>query len=179
MKQTKEISDHNTEEVATFLNRLLADEYVLYTKTRNTHWNIEGPNFFELHVFLENQYNALDIMIDDIAEQIHSLGHFAIGSMKDFLIAIKMSEDNHDFSNSGQIIQSLVNDHETIIRIIRNEINLISDKFKDLDIADFVTSLMKQHERMARKLKILLSKPDFSISIPIPTINKQPISLHA
>jgi len=179
MKQTKEIPDHNTEEVATFLNRLLADEYVLYTKTRNTHWNIDGPNFFELHVFLENQYNALDVMIDDIAEQIHSLGHFAIGSMKDFLIAIKMSEDNHDFSNSEQIIQFLINDHETLIRIIRYEIKSVSGKFKDTDIADFMTSLMKQHERMARKLKILLSRPNFNSSIPIPTINQQPISLYA
>lgn len=179
MKQENEIPDHKTDEVATFLNRLLADEYVLYTKTRNTHWNIDGPNSFELHVFLENQYNAIDIMIDDIAEQIHSLGHFAIGSMKEFLIGISKSEDNYDFSNSKQVIQILVNDHETLIRIIRNEIKSVSGKFKDTDIADFMTSLMKQHERMARKLKSLLSKPDFSTSKYIHLISNQPISLQA
>ena len=73
MKPTAEITGQNNEVVVTFLNLLLADEYVLYTKTRTAHWNVDGEKDFEFHVFLENQYNTLDIMIDDIAEQIRSL----------------------------------------------------------------------------------------------------------
>jgi starvation-inducible DNA-binding protein len=84
MKRSFEIPDQPNV-VVTFLNLLLADEYILYTKTRTAHWNIDGSNNFELHVFLENQYNTLDIMIDEIAEQIRSLGHYALGSLKDFL----------------------------------------------------------------------------------------------
>ena len=179
MKQKKEIPDHDVKEVATFLNRLLADEYVLYTKTRNTHWNVDGSNFFELHVFLENQYNALDVMIDDIAEQIHSLGHFAIGSLKNFLIALNTSEENYDYSNSGQIIQTLINDHETIFRTIRNEIHLLSDKHTGTGIAEFAIGLMKQHEKMARNLKIFMPKPEFRKTKHIHAINKQSISLQA
>lgn len=175
MKSVIGIPDYDLEKVVTFLNILLADEYVLYTKTRNAHWNVDGPNFFELHVFIENQYNALDLMIDDIAEQIRSLGHFAPGTLKDFLIVTNLSEENHDFSDSGQIIHTLLNDHETIIRIIRNEIGLISDKYKDLDTANFVTDLMKKHEKIARKLRTFLSKPDFSAIKRIQIITKQPV----
>jgi starvation-inducible DNA-binding protein len=36
------------------LNKLLADEVVLFFKTRNYHWNIEGQNFHELHLFYES-----------------------------------------------------------------------------------------------------------------------------
>lgn len=175
MKSVIEIPDHNLEKVATLLNILLADEYVLFTKTRNALCNVDGPNFFELHVFIESQYNALDLMIDDIAEQIRSLGFFVLGTMKEFLVVTNLSEENYDFSNSGQIIHKLLNDHETIIRIIRNEIVLISDKYKDPDSANFVTDILKKHEIIARKLRTFLSKPDFNTIKRIHTTTKQPV----
>jgi len=162
MKPTLGISDHDIEEVITFLNILLADEYVLYTKTRNAHWNVSGSNFYELHKFFEIQAEVMDVMIDNIAERVRSLGHFALGSLKDFLSVTQMSEENHDFSSSSQIIQTLINDHETIIRIIRNDIIPISEKFRDLGTADFVTGLMEQHEKMAWMLRAFISEPDFS-----------------
>jgi starvation-inducible DNA-binding protein len=156
MKPTIGIPDHGIEAIATFLNTLLADEYVLYTKTRNAHWNVNGSNFHELHTFFGNQYEALGVMTDDIAERIRSLGHFALGSLKDFLSITHMGEEKHDFSNSTQIIQTLVQDHETIIRIIRNDITPVSDKYEDFGTADFVTDLMKKHEKMTWMLRAFL-----------------------
>lgn len=158
MKANIGIPEKDIEEIVSFLNTLLADEYTLYTKTRNAHWNVTGPNFHFLHLFFESQYKALDMIVDDIAERVRSLGHFALGSLKDFLEVTHMSEVDHDFSNPQQIIHTLVNDHETIIRIIRNDIAPISDKFKDLGTADFVTGVMEQHEKMAWMLRSHLVK---------------------
>ena len=53
------------------LNALLADEYVLYTKTRNYHWNVVGPQFNDLHKLFGEQYEAIDEFVDDIAERAH------------------------------------------------------------------------------------------------------------
>jgi starvation-inducible DNA-binding protein len=153
MKATIGIPEKEVEEIVSFLNTLLADEYALYTKTRNAHWNVFGPNFFELHKLFEMQYENLDTMIDDIAERVRALGHYALGSLKDFLSVTHLSEENHDFSDPKQIIQTLVNDHETIIRIIRNDITPIASKYRDLGTADFVTGLMEQHEKMAWMLR--------------------------
>lgn len=158
MKTITKISDHDIEEIVTFLNTLLADEYALYTKTRNAHWNINGPKFNELLNFFEDQYLSLDVIIDDIAERVRSLGHFALGSLKIFLSVTHIGEENHDFSNPKQIIQSLASDHETIISIILVNINPISDNYKDPDITDFVTGLMQQHGKMASMLRTFLSK---------------------
>ena len=47
------ISEENSKKVADALNQVLADEFVLYTKTLNFHWNIEGRDFHALHLFLE------------------------------------------------------------------------------------------------------------------------------
>jgi len=153
MKTTIGIPNHDLEEVATLLNRLLADEYVLFTKTRKAHWNITGLNFYEMHKLFQSQYEALDIMIDDIAERVRSIGHFALGSLKDFLNVTNLSEEKDDFSSSVQMIESLLNDHETIIRLIRNDIIPVSDKYKDLGTADFITGLMEQHEKISWMLR--------------------------
>lgn len=153
MKPTIGIPDHELEEVATLLNILLADEYVLYTKTRNAHWNIIGLSFYEMHALFQSQYEALDIMIDDIAVRVRSKGHFTLGSLKDFLNVTNLNEEKDDFSSSEQMIQSLLNDHETIIRMIRKYIILISDKYKDLGTADFVTGLMEKHEKICWMLR--------------------------
>lgn len=156
MKPNIEISDNHLKEVATLLNKLLADEYVLYTKTKNAHWNIQGPGFMELHTFFQRQYEALDIVVDAIAERIRALGHFALGSLKNFLSVTNMLENDDDFGNQKQIIQTLLNDHETIIRIIRNDLVPVSDKYKDFGTTDFLTSVMERHEKMTWMLRSYL-----------------------
>jgi starvation-inducible DNA-binding protein len=156
MKPNIEISESNLKEVATLLNLLLANEYVLYTKTRNAHWNVQGPNFMELHKFFETQYDALDIIIDDVAERVRTLGHFALGSLKDFLEVSTLLEGNIAFGNLKQIIPTLMNDHETIVRMIRNDIAPIADAYKDLGTTDFVTGIMEQHEKMSWMLRSYL-----------------------
>jgi len=156
MKPNIEISDNHLKEVALLLNILLADEYLLYTKTKNAHWNIQGPGFIGLHTFFQSQYEALDIMADDIAERVRSLGHFALGSLKNFLSVTHMLENDEDFGNQKQIIETLVNDHETIIRIIRRDLVPVSDLYKDLGTTDFLTGIMKQHEKMTWMLRAYL-----------------------
>ena len=63
------IEAENRKEVVGILNILLADEYLLFTKTRNYHWNVVGKDFKERHEFFQQQYEKLDGMIDEIAEQ--------------------------------------------------------------------------------------------------------------
>jgi len=157
IKTNIEISDANLKESATLLNTLLADEFVLYTKTRNAHWNIQGPGFYELHKFFEDQYDELAGMIDEVAERVRQLGHFAIGTLKDFIAITRMSESNYEFSNQQQIVRTLLEDHETIIRILRRDAGQVSDKYKDMGTSDFMTGLMEKHEKMAWMLRAHLN----------------------
>lgn len=75
MKQTDiGITEQNTQSIVSTLDALLADEYVIYTKTRNYHWNVVGPHFGDYHKIFEEQYNELSGDIDEIAERIRALG---------------------------------------------------------------------------------------------------------
>src|ERR1700740_2276993 len=86
------ISDTNRQAVARELSKLLADEFVLYTKTRNAHWNVEGPDFHSMHLFFESQYEALDETMDSVAERIRMLGHYAPGTLKNILQLTHLGE---------------------------------------------------------------------------------------
>lgn len=153
MKPKIDIKDSNLKAIADVLNTLLADEYVLYTKTRRAHWNVEGPHFMELHKFFESQYDELDVIIDNVAERVRALGHYSLGSLKDFLKVTRLSEDAHKFTDSRQIMQSLLNDHESIICSIRRELIIVNDKYNDAGTSDFITGIMEQHEKMAWMLR--------------------------
>jgi len=170
MKLNLEISGEAIEEVVIALNTLLADECVLYTKIRNVYWNYSSPNYYELHKFFKIQYEILDEMVNHIVKRVHTLGYFALGSMKDFLNVARLSEENDNFEHSTMITQTLVADHETIIGIIRNNIIPLTHMINDFTTADLVTGIMEQHEKMVWMLNSFLSEPHFSATTHIRTI---------
>lgn len=155
MKANIGISDKNSKEVANVLNKILADEYLLYTKTRNYHWNIEGTNFMEMHLFYESQYNTIDESIDEIAERVRQIGHYAQGRLKDFIKQSQLVEQEYTSDQKTQL-QNLLDDHEAIIRFLRLHIDIFTDKYKDAGNADFITGLMEKHEKMAWFLRSYL-----------------------
>ena len=39
-------------------------------KTKNYHWNVTGPHFYNLHGLFGDQYTMLDQLIDQIEERV-------------------------------------------------------------------------------------------------------------
>ncbi len=151
------ISDKNALEVANLLQVILADEQVLYAKTRNYHWNVEGRSFMELHKFYESTYTELAELIDEVAERIRKIGHYAQGRLQDFLEQARLLEGQYT-NNSTEQLKNLLEDHETLIRELRTDIELTGDKYKDAGTADFLTGLLKEHEKFAWFTRSYLGK---------------------
>lgn len=143
------IKPKNTAAIAEALNQLLADEHVLYIKTRNAHWNVEGPDFLTIHRFFEEQYNQLEEFIDDIAERIRTIGHYAEGTLAAFLKNTHLSEESREKNNSAGFMKALLRDHEAIIIHLREKIDQFAEEFHDAGTSDFITGLMEKHEKMA------------------------------
>jgi len=148
MKANIGMNEQHTQLAGKRMNQILADEYVLYTKIRNCHWNIEGSNFMEMHKFYEDMYNAIDEKIDEIAERVRMLGHYAEGRLKDFLSLTNLLEEDYS-NNQKKQLENLLSDHETLIRNLRNDVNTFTDEYKDLGNAEFLTGLMELHEKYA------------------------------
>lgn len=147
------IGDKNRQAIVKNLNQFLADEYLLYTKTRNYHWNVQGMSFGSLHELFEKQYTQLAVVIDDTAERIRSLGYFSPGSMDEFLQMSRLVETGHLDGDARKMIANLVEDHETIIQILRHDIDEIEEDDNDVGTADFLTATIQMHEKMAWMLR--------------------------
>jgi len=153
MKTEIGIKPANAAEVAQSLNRLLADEHVLYIKTRKAHWNVEGPDFLAIHRFFEEQYKQLEGVIDDIAERIRTIGHYAEATLTAFLQETHLSEESREKNDSEGFIKSLLEDHESIIIHLRENIERYDEEWKDAGTTDFITGLLETHEKMAWMLR--------------------------
>ncbi len=149
MNITIGISELNRQAVATKLAKLLADETVLYIKTKNAHWNVEGADFYEKHTFFETQFGQLDVIIDNVAERMRSLGHYAPATLKSYLSLTHLTEQTREQNDSQGFIKELLLDHEHIIIELRGYINQFGTEYQDLGTSDFVTGLMEKHEKMA------------------------------
>ncbi len=67
--------------VAAALQQVLADSYALMAITHHAHWNVEGPDFFQLHSAFQEQYENLFEAIDDLAEQARIIDAFPVGGL--------------------------------------------------------------------------------------------------
>jgi starvation-inducible DNA-binding protein len=155
MKPNLGILETHLQSVSEELNKLLADEMVLYIKTRNYHWNIEGPNFNEMHKFYEQQFNELDEMMDHIAERIRMIGHYTEARLADYLKLTNLIEPAYTNFQNDQL-KHLLASHETIIHNLRRLIPFFADKHKDIGSSEVVTQLLKKHEKMAWMVRAYL-----------------------
>ena len=153
MKINIGLSEKNLKNSAEQLSGVLANEMTLYIKTRKFHWNVSGESFMELHKLFEAQYTQLEESIDEIAERIGKLGHKTIGTMQEFSKLSSIKESPGKYASSKDLLVELLKDHETVIVMLRKNVDEAGEKNKDAGTADFLTGLMEQHETIAWTLR--------------------------
>jgi starvation-inducible DNA-binding protein len=147
------LSKEQRQGVIELLNVDLADMYLLLIKTKKYHWDVVGPQFRTLHELWEEQYEALTTNIDKTAERVRTLGGYPLGTAEGFLKHSTIKEQPGTLPNASEMVMSLVNNHEQIIRNLREHIDRCSEEFHDEGTADFLTGLMEEHEEIAWMLR--------------------------
>ncbi len=148
------LTEQQRADISGSLAHLLADSYTLYIKTHNYHWNVTGPQFHSLHALFEEHYTELATAVDEIAERIRALGHFAPGSYKAFS-QLTSIEEEEGHPAAEQMVRNLVVAHETVARTARNAFGP-ADEAGDEPTCDLLTQRMNFHEKTAWMLRSLL-----------------------
>ncbi len=156
MKIDTGISDKQRAAIVHGLSKLLADTYVVYLKTHNFHWNVEGPMFQTLHLMFMEQYTETWNAIDLIAERIRSLGEYAPGTYKQYSELTRIKETD-GVPKAEQMIQLLIEGQEAVVRTAR-ELRPLADEANDEPTLDLLTQRMQVHEKNAWMLRSLLKK---------------------
>jgi len=150
------ISAKDRQAIAHGLSRLLADTYVVYLKTHNFHWNVEGPMFQTLHTMFMDQYTESWNAIDPIAERIRALGHYAPGTYRQY-VKLATVKETDGVPKAEQMVRDLISGQETVARTARSVLPL-ADKANDQPTLDLLTQRLDIHEKNAWMLRSLLKK---------------------
>lgn len=149
------MTDSQRKAITNGLSALLADSYMLYIKTHNFHWNVEGPMFNTLHVMFMDQYTELWNSLDLVAERIRSLGEYAPGSYRQFAKLTSIVESDK-VPKAEKMIKELIEGHEIVIQTARKLLPAADDA-NDEVTCDLLTQRLQVHEKTSWMLRSLLA----------------------
>lgn len=131
--------------VVSHLQTALASSYALMANTHYAHWNVEGPGFFALHAAFQEQYEAIFEAVDEIAERIRALDHYAIGGLRNLADKAAMEEFSHPVA-AKDFVAALIVGHE---KVIADMVALrdASEAAKDLETQDVAIGRIQWHQK--------------------------------
>ena len=147
----------NSKETIDFLNKLVSNNFVLFLKLWNFHWNLTGSDFGPAHKFLNDLYDAFFEDIDGISERIRALGGRPIGTMKGYLdkADLKEYDDDKEIPEIEKIFQIILDDYESVIKDIRK---FLEDDKVDSGTTNFLEDLIMRKEKNAWMLRSHIKK---------------------
>ena len=149
------ISDKKLLPVVWELNTLLADYHMYYQKLRNFHWNIEGPEFFELHEEFENEYNKVKEYIDITAERIRVFGVKPNFTLQKTMELATIKEEKKNLS-AIEMLREVLQDYEILHDNMLDGINAsleTGDVATEQMLTDFIRNIEKRNWMFTSFLK--------------------------
>lgn len=101
------------------LNRLLADCFALYLKTKNFHWHVRGPQFRDLHLLFDEQAAEIFALTDLVAERVRKNGAATLTSIGAIAAQSRIADQDDTTLSAEKMIAELAEDNRTLIASLR------------------------------------------------------------
>lgn len=152
-------------QVVNALNQDLASMFVLYHQYHKHHWIVEGAQFLELHLLLEEHYTQLHTQFDEVAERIVALGGLPATGPS---VIEQHSYIQHEAEGMFDLREML--DHDVtaecaLAEHIRGHVGL-SNKLGDYGTEAMLKAILEATEKRAAFLEKHLMRESLSKSIP-------------
>jgi starvation-inducible DNA-binding protein len=141
--------------LADALKTLLATEYAFVTKAQQFHWNVEGPDFGQLHKFFGKIYDEVyENSIDSTAEYIRALNEYAPGSFERFAELSRISGQTK-IPRARLMLEELLANNGQMIELL-NECFGEAEQENQQGIMDFLASRIDAHQKHGWMLRSYL-----------------------
>ena len=114
LKTRSDIQPESVREISGALNKLLADVFALYLKTKNFHWHMSGPHFRDYHLLLDEQGEQIFAITDDIAERVRKIGGMTIRSIGEISRMQRLLDNDADFVTPEDMLSELYEDNRAL-----------------------------------------------------------------
>ena len=125
------------------LNQHLADTLDLYSQTKQAHWNVKGPEFYQLHLMFDEHAGCAADWVDLLAERAVMLGGYASGTVRMAAGSSALPEFPTDITGSLDYVEAVVERWAAYANAIRDGIDT-ADKAGDATTADLLTEISRQ-----------------------------------
>jgi starvation-inducible DNA-binding protein len=136
------------------LKTLLASNFAYYLKAQMFHWNVEGPDFGQLHDFFAEIYQDAYGAVDPIAEYIRTLEDYVPGSLERFNQLSQIAGQTK-IPRARLMLEELLADTETMKNIVMRVFQAAQAEGRE-DIANFMAERQNSHGKYAWQLKSFL-----------------------
>ncbi len=140
------LSAKGREEITANLNRLVADAFALYIKTKNFHWHVSGSHFRDYHLLFDEQAEQIFAMIDPLAERARKLGGITVHSTGEVTRLQRIKDDDTIFLEPEKMLTILLNDNKDYITYLQKT-HKVCEKHNDVATCSVLEVFIDEAER--------------------------------
>ncbi|WP_338874309.1 DNA starvation/stationary phase protection protein [Spirosoma sp. SC4-14] len=141
-----DLKEKGREKVAEALNRLVADAFALYIKTKNYHWHMSGRHFRDYHLLLDEQADQIFATIDPLAERVRKIGGNTIRSVAHIAQLQRVKDNDEDFVAPKDMLTDLIAENKKMAKNMRDA-HKICDEAEDVATASLLEVYIDETER--------------------------------
>jgi len=141
--------------LADSLKILLATNFAYYLKAQGFHWNVEGPDFGQLHKFFQKIYEDAYSAIDPTAEYIRYLGEYSPASFERFSELTEISGQTK-IPRARLMLEELLANNDQMLDLL-NRCFAEANDANEQGIANFVAERLSAHGKYRWQLTSYLN----------------------
>jgi starvation-inducible DNA-binding protein len=134
--------------VSDTLNKVLADTFAVYLKTKNFHWHVSGPHFRDYHILFDEQAAQILASTDELAERIRKIGGSTLRSIGHIARLQRIQDNDRDFVPATEMLRELTADNRALAKALR-EAHEVADERRDVATASLLENLIDEAEKRA------------------------------
>ncbi len=112
------------EQIVDALNTELANSYVLYHQLKKHHWVVEGAEFRDTHIFLQEAYETIEGGADMIAERAQAIGGVPVSGPTNLEERATVEFEGEDVYDIRTMFENDLEMYGDIIESMRDSIEL-------------------------------------------------------
>jgi starvation-inducible DNA-binding protein len=141
-----DLGGNATRAITAEVNKLLADAFALYLKTKNFHWHMSGPHFRDYHLMLDEQSDQIFATTDPLAERVRKLGGRTLHSIGEIAKLQRVKDNDAGFVAPLEMLRELAADNKAMAAAMR-QAHEVCDEHKDVATASLLEVYIDETER--------------------------------
>ena len=158
------LSEEACNEISEQLDRHLASYVVMYMQYHKYHWMVEGPQFRDLHLFLQQHYEEVNLDMDAIAERITLLGNTPSSRLDTYQEKSYCDQESEDVMRIRDSINFAMENERRICVEFRKTIKTCLEH-DDFGTKKMIEGMLERAENRAHHLEHFLGEDSLVIGL--------------